>query len=257
MNWNDLTVNQFVELNGLKRDDFESDLEYNIVQLSIITNRPYDEIEDIPFDEFTDYYLNNTKFLKTKIPIKHKNVIRIGDINFHSINLNGLSVGEFIDLDNYTTQDYIGNLKLLLAIIYRQMIPSSNPLLYAPKIEEYGDWIFVRSKLFGELRLVDVWGVIDEWLNYRSNLFEKYEGLFDGGEPQEDDSNEDLSMLSGDEKTAYLESKKRDEKIKKWGWEIMVLRLADMSVLNMEKVYGLNMLTCLNSLSMKKELGLG
>lgn len=257
MNWNNLTVNQFIELNGLKREDFESDLEFNIVQLSIITNKPYEEIEDIPFDEFSDYYLNNTKFLSTKIPLKHKNIIKINDIVFHTINFNGLSVGEFIDLDNYTTDNYIGNLKLLLAIIYRQMIPSSNPLLYSSKIEEYGDWIYVRSNLFGELRLVDIWGVIDEWLTYRSILFEKYDGLFDGGVPPEDDSDEDLSMLSGEAKIAYIEEKKRDEKIKKWGWEVMVLRLADMSVLNMDKVYGLNMLTCLNSLSMKKELGLG
>jgi hypothetical protein len=257
MNWTNLTVNQFIELNELKREDFESDLEFNIVQLSIITNRSYEEIEDIPFNEFADYYLNNTKFLSTKIPIKNNKVIKVHDITLYKVNFNHLSVAEFIDLDNYTTDNYIGNLKLLLAIIYRQMIPSSNPLLYTSKIEEYGDWIYVRSNLFNDLPLVDIWGVIDEWLNYRSILFEKYDGLFDGGVPPEDDANEDLSMLSGDEKTAYLEGKKRDEKIKKWGWEIMVLRLADMSVVNMDKVYDLNMLTCLNSLSMKKELGLG
>ena len=257
--WNNITVNQFIELSSTPSSEFENELDFQQFQLSVLTNKGIDEIGDLPYSEFVKQYAEATKLLSTAPPInRYKSKIKLSGIDFNLMDFNSLSVGEAIDMENYITGGFIENLKIILAIVYRRLIPSSEPLLYPSEFEPYGNYIFVRSNLFGDVPIVDVWGVIHNYLERRLIIFEKYEGLFNSNEDIEDEEekNKLIEELSSQEKKAYLDDKKTEEVISKWGWDIFILRLSNYDLTKVDTILNLNFIQALNHLSMKKELNI-
>lgn len=257
MNWSNISVSQFIELSNLSQEDFQSDIDYQQYQLSIILNQSLDEIGDISYEEFADVYTSNSKFLSTQVPTtKSKSTLNIDSTTFNLVEFNKLSVGEFIDLENYISDGYINNITIILAILYRIYTPSIKPKLYLPTIEPYGDWIFLRSELFLDIPITDVWGTIKSYLEFRDLVFEKYEGLFNSGDEEVEDESELEQDLSSEEKKIIAEEKKAQETISKWGWDLFIMRIAKYDSTKMDLAIGMNFIQALNFLSVKKELNI-
>ena len=57
-------------------------------------------------------------------------------------------------------------------------------------------------------------------------------------------------------KSQRINEEKRQKSLKKWGWDIFLLRLAQNDSTKISKVTSMQLLQAFNVLSMKKELGL-
>lgn len=254
-NWNDVTVAQFVELYSLQQDDFKTEDEYNIHLLSILTDTSIEELEELSIDEYEEL-LGNILFIK-QLPIKQPQIVITTEAGklYLKDQFNTLTIGEFIDLENLFTQSYIKNLPTILAILYRQK-DIKNSLLFLDTYEPYGDWIFHRAPLFYDLSINQVYGVCNQYLEFRTDLFEKYSGLFDESSNDEENGEE---FDENESVIARAERRKEEAKqktIKKWGWDIFLLRLAKNDPIKLEEATGMPLIQALNILSMKKELGL-
>jgi hypothetical protein len=135
--------------------------------------------------------------------------------------------------------------------LYRQK-DIKNSLLFPDTFEPYGNWIYHRESLFNNISVGDVFGVVQTFIDFRTNLLEQYDGLFDTGISQEEeefDVNESVI-----ERAEKRKEEDRQKKLMKWGWDIFLLRLAQNDSTKMDSVTTMPLLQALNILSMKREL---
>lgn len=253
--WNDISVNQYIELNELDKTAKEQKMiedEFNIHLLSLITDSPLSDIENLEYEKFIKL-LNQFKFIE-KPPINNPlSTIKIEDIDLNLIDFNSLELGAFIDLEHFVGLDYIENIKIIMAILYRQKLENKNPILFEDEFEPYGNWIFKRSKLFGEISILQVYGVLISYLKWREKLLETYEGLFSG--PIEED-NTDIPNESVISKSERKKEEQKQRSIKKWSWNLLLYKLANGNPLYMNKASSINIIEAMNILAMKTELNL-
>jgi hypothetical protein len=250
--WNDITIDQFLEIVFLKVEDFTSQLEYDANLLSIISDTSISIINDLDYDEFNR--LNEKfKFIKV-LPNKppSKSITTVAGSLYLINDFNQLEIGAFIDLEHFFSNDYITNFKTILAILYRQKTIHNSPLIL-DEFEEYGNWIFHRAELFSEISILEVYNIFPQYLKFREEFFEKYDGLLSG--PVEDDVEpiEGESIIS---KSKRIKDNKEGKKIQKWGWDLLLYQLANNDLTKLNDATKLNLIQAFNSLSMKREMGL-
>lgn len=253
--WKDVSVQQFLELSKLIPENYSTDELYYIDVLSILDDYSKEEIEEMDYDTFQSL-IGELSFLKTLPPKKPAPVILVNSKKLKFVdNFNALSVGEFIDLEHFFSNDYYENLSTILAILYRLYIEHEDREWFPDTIEPYGSYIFHRAPYFNSISINNVYGVLNQYIEWRSELFETYEGLFDGVSQDEEDDEpiQGESIISRSER---IKAEKKQQAIKKWGWDIFLLRLAGNDITKVEAVTKINLLQALNTLSCKKELGL-
>jgi len=235
--WYDISINQYLEL-------VEEKPENGLEILSILLDVPLLELADMDVKDLTDY-LNGLSFTSTNLPSDTKSFTISGN-TFHKKGMTTLTVGEFIDLEYYFTNDYHQNLSRIVSVLWRREI--SNDIFNGQVLEPYGTWVDERSKLFGDqVGIGYVFGVISEYLSYRNKIFKAYEGLFDDVDTPPEDNEEN-------ENTPKQELTQSEKSINKWGWSLMVLKLSNGNGMEFEKSTDMNLLLAFNILSMKKEL---
>lgn len=250
--WNDITVSQFIELSLLEKQNFENQNDLNLQIMSILCDSSIEEIEELEFNEYKNL-LDSLSFSLNPPTRQPKVVITTNAGPLYLItDFNTLSLGEFIDLENLITQDYINNFQIILAILYRQK-ELKQSLLFPDKFEEYGDYIFHRAPLFDNVCINDVYSIIANYIKWRTELFERYEGLFQS--TQDDDYEVEIDENdSVIEKATKLKEDMKEKNLKKWGWDIFIMRLAGGDSTKFDQVTSMSLMGALNSLSMKKEL---
>jgi len=247
-NWLSINVAQFIELFSLNLKEFESQDDYYIQILSILSNQSVESIEDLDYDVFKQH-ISNLNFIY-RLPTKQPSIkLNIQDTDLYLMDLNQLTIGEFIDLEHFITDGYTKNLSIILAILYRQKT-IYNSSFKLDEFEEYGNWIYHRAPLFDEVCVNDVYGVINNYLTFRANIFETYKGLFDNEDPEELDIDESESFKSKLEKTKANDDAKAT---RKWGWEILLYKLAKEDPLKMTEAAGMSLIQAFNILAMTKE----
>lgn len=245
-NWNDITLNQFIEIHQLPKDD-----EFQYLSLSIIYDVSQDEIDELDIEEFEK--LQTYLGFMAKLPTKPATNITLKSTNLTFIDdFTKLSLGEWIDIENLITKDVVGNLPLLASILFRKMIVGDD---FEPdKIEPYGSFIQHRSILFGECTMADVYGIIPIILTFRDLIHKNYEGLFGGAE--EIVENFELLEETPQEKLERLNEEKQEKYKNKWGWDIIVHNLAKGDITKFNEIYNLPLVMVLNFMSMQSELKL-
>ena len=249
--WNNIVVSQFQEIYSLNRNDFNSDDEFNLQLISILIDKPVNDLGDFEYDEYLST-IESIEFIKNLPKNQPKqSIVTPSSILYLKNDFNQLVIGEFIDLENLFTSGYIKNLDIILPILYRVKKIKNSPL-YLDEFEKYGDWIFHRAKLFHNIKITDVYGVINMYLKFRDSIFENYSGLFNGEDSSEEEKiDENESIISRSEKK---KEKDRNDSVRKWSWDIFLLRLAQNDATKIDQVTQMNLLQALNVLSMKKEL---
>jgi len=248
--WSDITVQQFIDLNELNSMEFEIEDEYNVHLLSIITDTSIDEINQLEYDKFNEL-VEQFNFIR-KLPTRQPSpIINTSAAQFHLVSFNELSIGEFIDLEYFFTNDYIVNLKTILAILYRQKTIHNSPLIL-DEFEDYGNWIFHREPLFEEICIGEVYGILPNYIKFRTDFFEKYDGLLGGPVEDDDEPIQGESIVSRAER---IKENERQKSINKWGWDMFLYQLANNDVSRINEASKINLVQAFNSLSMKRELG--
>lgn len=250
-NWNEVSIKSFIELTQIKLEDYSSEDDYNVDVISTLSDLSREEIENMNYDQYQKI-LSTLMFLKNLPSSKFNQSLLVNGKRLDFIgDFNNLSVGEFIDLEHYFSNNYYQNLPIILAILYR--FKTKQDEWYPDIFEEYGDYIYHRAPLFNTVNINQVYGVIDAYINWRTDLFEKYEGLFDStvddDEPYDELLNQNIAA-----KAEAVKEEKKQKAIKKWGWYIFLLRLANNDITKLDDVVKVNLIQALNILSCKKEL---
>lgn len=111
MNWKDLTVEQFQQLNEIDKDFEPLDKAYHTV--SICKKIDIEELDAMPISEFNR--LSNDCLFVVKQPMQDVTVKRFGRFKFiHDIRKIKSAVARYIEVKHFA-QDYIPNMHLILA----------------------------------------------------------------------------------------------------------------------------------------------
>jgi hypothetical protein len=151
--WNDVTINQFIELSQL-----ENNSNHSLMVASILSDTDSEEIKKYDTDSFNRIinHLAWTNQLPTES--NWKPILEIDGDKYGFINkLSQLTLGEWVDVEHYL-EDYNNNVHKVLAIFYRPLITAINDNYRL--IDEYdSNSMEIRAELFKEkVNIGDVYG---------------------------------------------------------------------------------------------------
>ena len=249
--WSDVTLGMYIELVDIMAD---MDMEDNGIELvSVFLDIDVEVVKDIDYDEFVKH-IDNLAFINTPIPKRITNKVTLGDIELELIDFYKLEFGAFIDIENLLSVEYLNNLPKILSILYRKQLTPSDALNRAT-YEPYGDWLDIRGVLFENVPITALYGVIEDYMVFRNMIQTSYEGLFQDGEEEftEADEAEFVKGMTSKEREDY----EQEKSITSYGWDLLLLRLANNEPLKMLEAAGLPLIFALNVLGMQKSLKMG
>jgi len=233
--WKQITASQYIELNELQEEGFGSLFLYNLEILAILLDTDSEELEDMEASELLEA-IDKIKWLRSE-PSKKANQKIKGYTLKPFVNI---TLGEFIDLEHYFGLDYKTNLPTICAILYRATKEDEwNNVIFEP----YKYDIEQRASLLEECKIVDLYGVIPSYLEFRESLRNSYPNFF------APDVEEDLSEMDEED----IEAEKKESR---WGWESIIFNLANEDLTKVDPITDLPLIFVLNMLSMKADLKL-
>lgn len=244
MTWLDITVSKWINISEyIKERDIKTIVSY-------LYDIDFDELDDMPYDEVIELE-KSLIFLTNPPPRINKDKLIIKDYEFHLIDFNKMEFGSFIDMEYYLTKDenWIINMTNILQILFRQVVQEETEL-HGKILEPYYNFGTKRTFLFNDVLLVDVWGSISKYLEFRDKLFNSYEGMFSEKEKTEDI---DTTRMTAEERKE-LEKEKR---ISKWGYELLLMKLANNEPLKIREAMEMPLTTSFNILALLYELKIG
>jgi len=232
--WSQVTIEQFIEIRSLNIED--GTLQYNTDVLSILSDLPIEDFDDIELDELQE--LTKQLAWMTSEPSKRYQH-QLDELKLKPFV--DITLGEFITLEGFVTDDYIKNLRNICAILYRKT-----------SIDEWGNVITEpykfksseRAHLFDDYPITSVFGLIPEYLQFRQNFLDSHSNLMT--ESFEDD----------EESTDPEERKEQEEEKKssKWGWEQLIWSMCNGDLSKFEAITDTKLILIFNFLAMRKEL---
>lgn len=241
MTWLDITVKKWIDIwEYIQENDIKTLISY-------LYDIDFDDLDDMPYDEVIELQ-NSILFLANMPPKINKDKLIIKDYEFHLIDFNKMEFGSFIDMEYYLTKDesWIVNMPNILQILFRQVIQEETEL-HGKILEPYYNFNSKRTLLFNDVLLVDIWGSINRYLEFREKIFNSYEGMFNEKEKTEDI---DTTRMTAEERKE-LEKEKR---ISKWGYELLLMKLANNDPLKIREAMEMPLTTSFNLLAMLYEL---
>lgn len=236
--WDEILVDQYIELRGLDNELPYFDL--MLETISIVTDTDIDELEELSFNELVA--IEKQLVWLTSEPSKNVADRLVFETTLHYKGLDNLTLGEFIDLNHYFSENFVNELPTIAAILYRQTKLNewnetiTEPYEYDPRN---------RKELFMEVGITQIYGIITSFLEYKSNFEETYANLF-----KPDLSDEDIDELDEETKKEIEE----EERLDKFSWERLIYSLTDGDITKTDKVLSLSVVYVFNVLSMKKAL---
>jgi hypothetical protein len=235
--WNQITIETFIELRTLSEED--GVFNYQIDVLSTLLDCYPEDLDYITIDELEEL-LNEIKFIREE-PTKHYKTTLD---KFTLKPFNKLTLGEFISLESYFSDNYILKLPNIIAILYRRV-----------RVNEWGDNILEpynynsndRLDWFLDFPITDVFGLLPEYIKFREGIIDQYKNLMT--ESYEDDFEIDSNMDAED-----LKAVEEEKKQKKWAWEQLIWSLCNEDLTKFNAVCELPLILVFNFLGMKKEL---
>jgi phage-related tail protein len=246
-NWDEVYLSQFIELYSLNENDYASINSLLIDKISILSDLDTDssEIEDMDIDEFIKIE-KKLKWLKTKPSQNYKSTVLD---NYHLIDFNNITFGEFVDLNYFLSNNQLQNLNKICAILYRRI---GFDEYGNKKVEPYSVINFnERSEDMLNLLITEVYGLVLAIAEWKSNLITNFENLF---EPVIDET--ELDEVDEDKPKDFdeVQNEKKEELNSKWGWEQTCYKLANEDISKMDDIFNLPVIFVFNMLSMKKDL---
>lgn len=198
-----------------------------------------EDIDELTIEELEELLLL-VKFIRDEPPKNYKSELGIYKLK----PFNKITLGEFISLESYFSDNYILKLSNIVAILYRRF-----------RVNEWGDETLEtynynsndRLDWFLDFPITDVYGLLPEYIKFREGIIDQYKNLMT--ESYEDDFEIDSNMDAEDLKAAEEEKKQQ-----KWGWETLIWNLCNEDLTKFHAVCDLPLILVFNFLGMKKEL---
>ena len=236
--WNEITVSQWVELNSIDPEEYNSVFLHTLEAISILSDTDPEELEELSPEELIDL-ASQVSFIKREPSNKPNELVK----GFRLKPMDALTLGEFIDLEHYVSQS-VQNFDILLSILYKRWKTDEwNNLIFEP----YSYSIMSRKDTFQDVSINEVFGAVNNYINYSNDFKQRYENLFnpvieedEGVELDEDD----------------LKAEAEEKVFTKWSWEKLLYDLANQDLTKIDAVTDLPLVFVFNMLSMVEELQL-
>jgi hypothetical protein len=144
-------------------------------------------------------------------------------------------------LEYYFSNNFVNNLTNICGLCYRV---KSRDDWFNEIFEPYRFNPIDRADRFTDLPINVTYGVVPEYLSFRTELLKAYENLF---MPDVEDTDEELDVED-------LKEEQQELRIKKWGWEKVIYDLAGEDITKADQITDLPLIMVLNFMSMKYEL---
>jgi hypothetical protein len=246
-NWDDITINQYFEIKSYG-DNIE-----DTTLVSIIYDISEDDVDELTYDEFNQLLIK-LKFMNAKPKPHNRGFVGLNNQVLCKIpSIQKISFGEFVDIENWINSDNDEDMLFILATYYRKNI-NDDPDFNGIKLEPYGEYVLNRAKHFGELPVSILFDVVDEINKFRIIFQENYGPLLMLKEDELDD--EVINDETIADKRARIEEEANQKRLNKWGWEVLVYKLANGDITKFEEIYSLPLIQIMNMLAMQSELKL-
>lgn len=245
--WNEVNVETYCDLKQMdesKPNFFTRQIEI----LSILTGTFSDDAEwsDMDIEELTNKTAELT-WLRNEPNVNYKREINA----YKSIDVNNLTFGEFVDLEFYFTNDLFENLPKILATIYRKHKTDDFGNVVMEELGSYD--LNQRAVYFNQISIEWVYGLIYEFMSFKTNIYESYKALFQPPITQEE--MDEYEVLDDYPVTAEeLEAERMEKMAERWSWENITYRLADGDITKYDAIMKMPVIFIFNQLSFLKEM---
>jgi len=204
--------------------------------LSILSDLPIEEFDEIELDELQE--LTKQLAWMTSEPSKRYQH-QLDELKLKPFV--DITLGEFITLEAFVTDDYIKNLRNICAILYRK---TSTDEWGNVITEPYKFKSTERVHLFNDYPITSVFGLIPEYLQFRQSFLDSHANLMT-------ESFEDDEVIDDPEE---LKEKEQEKKASKWGWEQLIWMMCDGDLSKFDAITDTKLVLIFNFLAMRKEL---
>ena len=232
--WSQILVSQFLEIRSLSSED--GMFNYQIDVLCILTDKDVSYFEELDIDELS-VLTEQIKWLQSDPSRRYKNNLDKYVLKPFS----KLTLGEFIDLEHYFSNNYLDHFCHILALLYRRTSKNVygddiiEPYEYSPR--DRLDWYL-------DYPITDVYGLIPEYLKYRENFTNTYTNLL------VDVVADDEVLEDADE----IKEQKREQEKQKFAWESTIMALCNDDLSKFNDILNMPVVLVFNILGMKKTL---
>lgn len=155
-NWSEVSLKSYQDYNS-KINDLKGQDEIIIHSISTLCNVPAHIVSKLRVKDIQQVYLKLSKLIS--IPINKEIVGKISlggkEFGFHP-NLDEMSLGEFVDLDEYT-KDGVNGIQYIMSILYRPITETKGSNY---NIEPYTDEHIKNAVLFEQVSIDHINGVM-------------------------------------------------------------------------------------------------
>lgn len=232
--WSQISVSQFLELRSLSSED--GLFNYKIDVLCILTDKDVSYFEELELNELSEL-TKQIKWIQSDPSRRYKSKID----NYVLKPYSKLSLGEFIDLEHYFSNNYLENFCHILALLYRR---TSKNIYGDDIIEPYEYSPRDRLDWYLDYPITDVYGLIPEYLKYRENFTNTYTNLL------VDVVADDEVLEDADE----IKEQKREQEKQKFAWESTIMALCNDDLSKFNSILDMSVVLVFNILGMKKTL---
>jgi len=209
---------------------------YQIDVLSALTDSNISEFEELDIDELT-VLTEQIKWINSEPSKRYKNKLD----KYVLKPFNKISLGEFIDLEHYFSNNYLDHFCHILALLYRR---TSKNVYGDDIIEPYNYSPSDRLDWFLDYKITDVYGLIPEYIKFRENFTNTYTNLLVDVVP------DDEVLEDADE----IKEQKREQEKQKFAWESTIMSLCNDDLSKFNDILDMSAVLVFNILGMKKTL---
>jgi len=209
---------------------------YQIDVLSALTDSDISEFEELDIDELT-VLTEQIKWINSEPSKRYKNKLD----KYVLKPFTKISLGEFIDLEHYFSNNYLDHFCHILALLYRR---TSKNVYGDDIIEPYNYSPSDRLDWYLDYKITDVYGLIPEYIKFRENFTNTYTNLLVDVVP------DDEVLDDADE----IKEQKREQEKQKFAWESTIMALCNDDLSKFNDILDMSVVLVFNILGMKKTL---
>ena len=209
---------------------------YQIDVLSALTDSNISEFEELDIDELT-VLTEQIKWIQSEPSKRYKNKLD----KYVLKPFTKISLGEFIDLEHYFSNNYLDHFCHILALLYRR---TSKNVYGDDIIEPYNYSPSDRLDWYLDYKITDVYGLIPEYIKFRENFTNTYTNLL-------------VDVVADDEVLEDVEEikeQKREKEQQKFAWESTIMALCNDDLSKFNDILNMSAVLVFNILGMKKTL---
>jgi len=209
---------------------------YQIDVLSALTDSNISEFEELDIDELSEL-TSQIKWINSEPSKRYKSKLD----KYVLKPFTKISLGEFIDLEHYFSNNYLDHFCHILALLYRR---TSKNIYGDDIIEPYNYSPSDRLDWYLDYKITDVYGLIPEYIKFRENFTNTYTNLLVDVVP------DDEVLDDADE----IKEQKREQQKQKFAWESTIMALCNDDLSKFNDILDMSAVLVFNILGMKKTL---